>query len=497
MRCETRTCRFRSPRPTSSPRSSSPPNVCTLSPSIRNAQTTLPLSWQARSFGSRSVCSTNATLTPRVPYGPKRERAVRTVADDRAHQEIFANAQDEHENARERGLAEKSEAPHERHHRHRTAEESVVAQLLECFGVGARLARLRSAIRPPTRFSSSCKTRVDRCQAVQMRGYQARVDLHLDRSTAGVHHDGSSDRLAFAFAEASVRCHRSEPGKHLIDSVAHGWTSVLVGTVECREAVEPFEAEATPDQSLVVVTQGAMTLSVDAAGRWNAAHRTVGSVGLTPGLRRSRIRWRSASPSFETAHIYLPTALLLDASEELHRVGRSTRTEPPNALAMHDPIVSHLTLALAGGLRDGESDLFAGIVSRALAVRLLSLENGVDFTDDRRSSGALAGARLSAICTFVRENLGRHLTLDRLAAEVGYSRSHFARAFKRATGVSPHRYLLERRMEKATQLLVASDASIVEVARVCGFSSGTHLATIFRTHFGQSPGNYRRTKARS
>jgi AraC family transcriptional regulator len=93
-------------------------------------------------------------------------------------------------------------------------------------------------------------------------------------------------------------------------------------------------------------------------------------------------------------------------------------------------------------------------------------------------------------------NLDGAVSVSELAAECGVSVAHFARAFRRSTGVPPHRWLLERRIDLAKQLLQESADSIAEVALCCGFSDQSHLTHTFRRQVGISPGMWRRLRAR-
>ena len=89
-------------------------------------------------------------------------------------------------------------------------------------------------------------------------------------------------------------------------------------------------------------------------------------------------------------------------------------------------------------------------------------------------------------------SLDSDLTLTALASESGYSRAHFGRMFKAATGLTPHRYLLGLRLKKAQTMLAGSSQSLTDIALACGFSSHAHFSTAFRSHFGIAPGGYRR-----
>lgn len=79
----------------------------------------------------------------------------------------------------------------------------------------------------------------------------------------------------------------------------------------------------------------------------------------------------------------------------------------------------------------------------------------------------------------------------RLAQISGVSVAHFARSFKEAFGVPPHRYLLSRRIERATALLRGSDLSVTEIAFATGWQSLGSFGRTFRDIIGESPGELR------
>jgi AraC-like DNA-binding protein len=88
--------------------------------------------------------------------------------------------------------------------------------------------------------------------------------------------------------------------------------------------------------------------------------------------------------------------------------------------------------------------------------------------------------------------------VERLAAVSGVSKAHFARSFKEAFGVPPHRYLLTRRIERAKALLRDTGMPIVEIALETGWNSLGTFGRVFRDITGESPGELRaREKAAS
>src|SRR5262249_13159476 len=100
------------------------------------------------------------------------------------------------------------------------------------------------------------------------------------------------------------------------------------------------------------------------------------------------------------------------------------------------------------------------------------------------------GAR--CVLDYIESNLSCELTLNELAGLVGLSRHHFARMFKRSIGAPPHRYVLERRGERAKGMLWSKAASLVEISLSTGFSSQSHFTTAFHRVVGVTPSEFQR-----
>jgi AraC family transcriptional regulator len=160
---------------------------------------------------------------------------------------------------------------------------------------------------------------------------------------------------------------------------------------------------------------------------------------------------------------------------------------------VRDHAVSEILNLLFAELERGDAQtrLYVDSLAHALAVRFLFLgEKGY-----ARSYGpaTLNPRAMSRVEELIESHLGADLTLQELATAAGYSRSHFLRSFRATTGVTPHRYLLNRRIEHARRLLAEGDTDIAEVAYRCGFSSQAHLTTAFRRQYGLTPAEYRRS----
>ena len=108
-----------------------------------------------------------------------------------------------------------------------------------------------------------------------------------------------------------------------------------------------------------------------------------------------------------------------------------------------------------------------------------------------RPDGGLPGATLRRVLEHIDTNLHRLPTLTELSTVGHMSAFHFARLFKLSTGLSPHRFVVGRRIAYAKRLLAENDLSIAAIARCVGFRTPSHFATVFRRTTGATPSAYR------
>jgi AraC family transcriptional regulator len=137
---------------------------------------------------------------------------------------------------------------------------------------------------------------------------------------------------------------------------------------------------------------------------------------------------------------------------------------------------------------DPASRLFGDGTALAIVAELVR-ESGRSF---ELKSGGLAPWQLKRVESLVSDQLTEDLPLAELAATVHLSPYHFARAFKASTGLSPHRYQMTARVERAKEMLATTGQSVTEIAYACGFSSSQHMATVFGRIVGVTPTEYRR-----
>jgi AraC family transcriptional regulator len=135
--------------------------------------------------------------------------------------------------------------------------------------------------------------------------------------------------------------------------------------------------------------------------------------------------------------------------------------------------------------------LYSETLAHALAMRFLLYESSTEHVL-KSSVEPLPARILSRIRDRIEAELNTELSLASLAKESGYSRAHFLRMFRAATGLTPRQYVLERRLSTAQQLLRESNMLLADIALKCGFSSQTYMNDVFRKRRGVTPLKYRR-----
>ena len=161
---------------------------------------------------------------------------------------------------------------------------------------------------------------------------------------------------------------------------------------------------------------------------------------------------------------------------------------------VHDPVIESIVTQLAVEARNGSPSglLYADSACEFLAYHLIQRHSTLSKAPGQ-PPGGLPRHRLRVVRHYIEENLGNPITLHKLASLACVSVRHFERAFRQSLGVPPHRYVLERRVSAARDLLLTHPNLPIEgIARKLGFSSSSHLSAAFSRRMGCSPAKFRR-----
>lgn len=140
-----------------------------------------------------------------------------------------------------------------------------------------------------------------------------------------------------------------------------------------------------------------------------------------------------------------------------------------------------------------EESTLHDLYAESLVTALLAIIGNVE-RFPAESRGRLAPRQWRRVSDFLEENCARNVTLQELADLVGLSPSYFSQAFKATTGVPPHRWQLQKRIERAKSMLETTNMSLTEAAVAAGFSDQAHLTRMFRRFAGTTPAAWLRTR---
>jgi AraC family transcriptional regulator len=162
---------------------------------------------------------------------------------------------------------------------------------------------------------------------------------------------------------------------------------------------------------------------------------------------------------------------------------------------MRDPVLYHLGACLGALFEhpDENNSLLVDHIALSLQSHLYQAYSATP-PSGRRARGGLAPWQESRAKEAMDADLDKEITIARLAHDCRLSASQFGRAFRQSTGCTPHRWRLQRRVERAQDLLLTSDKTLAQIASSCGFFDPSHLTRAFRQIVGTSPGLWRRIK---
>ncbi|MBP2239113.1 AraC-like DNA-binding protein [Sinorhizobium kostiense] len=160
-------------------------------------------------------------------------------------------------------------------------------------------------------------------------------------------------------------------------------------------------------------------------------------------------------------------------------------------LMFHDERVLQLAQMIAAECLNPQPlhDLYGDGLTLALFIDLMKLNRS-----DPRKRSPLAAWQLRRTVDYIEENIGRNIRLEELASLAGLSQSHFSHAFKASTGMAPHQWQTNSRIERAKQMLLENEAPLTAVAVETGFSDQAHFTRVFRKVVGTSPALWKRSR---
>lgn len=192
-----------------------------------------------------------------------------------------------------------------------------------------------------------------------------------------------------------------------------------------------------------------------------------------------------------TFSLRLPPSLMAQAAIDLEL--DPSRIELINHFQIRDPQIEHIGWALKAEMESGFASgaLFLDSLATALAAHLLRRYNSRSLPV-REVRGGMAGSKLRQVITYIEDNLDNNLSLAEIAEVANLSVSHLKVVFRQSMGLSVHKYVIRRRVERARDMLIEGQLPVSQIALATGFSHQSHLARHMRRLLGITPAEIRK-----
>lgn len=249
---------------------------------------------------------------------------------------------------------------------------------------------------------------------------------------------------------------------------------------------------------------GSARITRNSAGVQTEKLPAIGTVTFSPGDQATE--WASDA-EFEAIHLYLSAGALEEFAEghlearAVPRIRDFFAVSDRWLTAYFQLLASECALydELQGGdPRRPADSLFLGQTEHLLLHHLVrhhsdATQASCRSLSERMRVNPLRPGVTRRVEEYIETHVDVDISLQTLARLACMSVDHFVRAFHGATGKTPHRFVLDRRLRHAAELLKADPAAIADVARACGFRSAAHFSVKFHACFGVTPSQYRRS----
>ncbi|WP_052018367.1 AraC family transcriptional regulator [Novosphingobium lindaniclasticum] len=249
-----------------------------------------------------------------------------------------------------------------------------------------------------------------------------------------------------------------------------------------RQFVGSYELPEMPSAVFVVQLAGKTDVRTWQGNGWSQVSTFPGSATIVP--RNRGTRWL-VDGELDVMTLSLPnweggSGPLLDHAGDMR-------------FAYSDPLSAALARQIVAELyRPASAERDNYIVSLVSVLKLHLIHVPADCGSSAYPVSNFSSYRVhNAIEAIIRSPSAEH-RLDDLAQQAGVTPSHFGRMFKKATGQTPHQYVLKARLERAQQMLEMTDAPVNVIAEKLGFNNQSHFNRIFRQFMAKTPTDFRR-----
>jgi AraC family transcriptional regulator len=250
-----------------------------------------------------------------------------------------------------------------------------------------------------------------------------------------------------------------------------------------RQFVGSYDLPALPDPTFVVHIAGKPKVKTWERDSWSETSSIPGCATIIPAGQETG--WLVDGE--------LDVVTLSISSKELQAAPARDQFKRMR-FAFTDPLGVALTRQVLAELYAPQTDertVYVGALVNALKAHMMRGPVGANAASFPTSD--FSAYRIHHVMNAILQKPEADHSLEAMAADAGLTPSHFCRVFKKATGITPHQYVMKARLDRAQELLGASDMSIATIAEQLGFTSQSHFTRAFRQYAGQTPSGCRQT----
>jgi AraC family transcriptional regulator len=277
----------------------------------------------------------------------------------------------------------------------------------------------------------------------------------------------------------------------MLSSRQMGWDGILVEQYQSPLNPNEVELPARSDHWLRLLLENPLHLIQKRDDRLHESRIQKGDGIFVPAGQPSYWRCRGSYLYYTELSIHLQPG-------SIGQVARSSEIDTQkldlvNCFGKQDLQLQNIAMLFLAELRSGGimGRLYVESLTQALVIHLLRHYAEVAQIV-RAENRSLTSNQLQQAIDYIHTHLDRDLSLSQIASVINISPTYFASLFKRATGTSPHQYVIEQRVKRAKSLLLKTDMAIADIALQVGFSSQSHLTQQFKRLTGVTPKQVRR-----
>lgn len=273
-------------------------------------------------------------------------------------------------------------------------------------------------------------------------------------------------------------------------SAGRNWKNIYVST----QIEAPYESffRASPHLFVGLVRSGSAKITFNVSGEEGSTNLRSGQALIVPPGKSFKI---NLGGYIHTTHIYIRNSFLNEVVAEIYQ--RDLTSVAFNTEEMiQDSLLEGLITAISDAVEFDPrlSGSYAEHFARAFSCHILHRYSTLGpLREGPEIVMKPGGRRFAHFRALIETHLNQKLSLADMAAGTGMTTGHFVRVFKESTGMTPHQYLLNCRVERARHLLVRTSLPIVQIASECGFADHVHLTRVFSKMVGQPPATFRKT----